>query len=66
MASSEIEPATLRIVAQCLNQLRDRGARSVRRLFNDTVNTVDRKADDDYTRYSYLNLSRFLNHEEEN
>jgi hypothetical protein len=66
MGPSEIEPATFRLVAQCLNQLRDRSARSVRILFNDTVNTVDRKADDDYTRYSFLNLSRFLKHEEEN
>jgi hypothetical protein len=66
MGLSEIEPATFRLVAQCLNQVRDRSARSVRLFCNDTVSTVDRKADDDYTRYNFFNLSRFLIHEEEN
>jgi hypothetical protein len=56
MAPSEIERATFRLVAQCLNQLRDRGARSVRILRNDPVSTGDRKADDDYTRYSLFKL----------
>jgi len=65
MAPTGIEPATFRLVAQCLEQLRDRSARSVRVLRNDTVRIVDRTADDYYTRYSFRNLSRFLNHEEE-